>query len=269
MPTNDIKIKAVLFDLNETLLHQVRTEQSHIAYTYAALTAHYWHITYEAFEAAWKAVHSRQSQKFKEGYRLLLADVNNPAAHEKLHEPWYRENIAAMLHELNCPVNSRLVEKLTWAFQDSWIGGLSLREVDGAGTKITLNALNNLRQKGYKLGIVTNFQQPDLIPEILDIFELSSFFDAVTISATTGRRKPHPDIFAAALKELPGDFQPAETAYIGDSPDDDMAGARFARMHPVLFDANRQHSDYPETRIESLSELPVALERLAAGAKTQ
>lgn len=80
-------IKAVLFDLNETLIYQIRTERSHIASTYAALAKHYWDVSFESFESAWMKVHSEYAEKIREGRQLVRVD-DFAAAREKLHEPW-------------------------------------------------------------------------------------------------------------------------------------------------------------------------------------
>src|SRR5512146_2361167 len=111
-------IRAVLFDLNETLIHQIRTERSHIASTYAPLAQADWSITFESFEAAWMSVHQKATARYLEGITLLRAgEVER--ARELLAEPWYRENIAAILAHLNVPPTTRMVARLTWAFQDS------------------------------------------------------------------------------------------------------------------------------------------------------
>jgi putative hydrolase of the HAD superfamily len=68
--------------------------------------------------------------------------------------------------------------------------------------------------------------------------------------------KPSPLIFRAAL-ELVG-CEPRAALMVGDSPRDDVAGARAVGMHALLLDRAGLHPDALE-RIEALSEL---LERL-------
>jgi FMN phosphatase YigB (HAD superfamily) len=68
--------------------------------------------------------------------------------------------------------------------------------------------------------------------------------------------KPSPLIFRAAL-ELVG--CEAECAVmVGDSPADDVAGARAVGMRALLLDRAGRFPDAAD-RIESLTELPVAL----------
>jgi FMN phosphatase YigB (HAD superfamily) len=173
-------------------------------------------------------------------------------AKEKLREPWYRENISAILAELNFPASNRLIEKITWAFQDSWVGGLRIPPENRA-------ALERLAHS-YHLGIVTNFQQPNIIPDILTQFRIQEFFDPVVISAAIGCRKPHPAIFETALVELKRKKK-AEKAecvvYVGDNPEEDVDGASLVGLRPVLMDTRNQHTGLanPVPRIRCLAEL--------------
>ena len=80
--------------------------------------------------------------------------------------------------------------------------------------------------------------------------------DGWIASGSYGKVKPSPLIFQAAL-ELVG--CEAECAVmVGDSPDDDIAGARAVGMRAVLLDRAARFPAAPD-RIESLAELPAAL----------
>lgn len=246
-------IKAILFDLNETLIHQIRTERSHIASTYAAVTKHYWDITYESFEAAWTRVHSLYAQQVHEGRQLVQAG-NYKDAKDKLREPWYRENIAGIFEVLNIPLSNQLVEKITWAFQDSWVGGLRMPEANKS-------VLDNLAKDDYQLGIVTNFQQPNIVSDILRNFGIDAYFRTIVISATLGYRKPHPDIFKSALTELNMEFTPERVVYVGDNPEEDVEGAKRVGIKPILIDRENRFSDTAKyvASIKILTELPEAI----------
>jgi len=246
------QIKVILFDVNETIIHQGRTERSHIASTYAALAPFRWSITFEEFETAWNTVHGAFARQYHEGYELVLAGQLD-RAREKLREPWYRENIAAILKELEFPACNRLIEELTWAFQDSWVGGLTMPDEN----RHTLRQLASL----YRLGIVTNFQQPNIVSDILDQFGIGDLFDPIVISATEGIRKPHPDLFRVALDRLGMSSTPECVSYVGDSLGDDVDGALRVGLCPILIDTKDRHSSVvtPAIRIRRLAELPDAL----------
>ena len=75
-------------------------------------------------------------------------------------------------------------------------------------------------------------------------------------SRAHGRIKPDPSIFEAALTAL---GTAAEgTAMVGDSYEDDIAGARALGMRAILLDRDNRRPDEPD-RIDTLLALPAAL----------
>ena len=69
-------------------------------------------------------------------------------------------------------------------------------------------------------------------------------------------RSPHPTIFQAALDAL--GVQAAEAVMVGDSLEEDVAGARALGMRAILIDRENRHPDVPE-RLTDLYGLPAAL----------
>ena len=248
--------KVILFDLNGTLIYQCRTTRSHMASTYAMFAQHYWDITFEAFEDAWIKVHSAFDKTVREGYHLLRED-NLEGAREKLREPLYRENIANIAAELHIPISHQLIEKITRAFQDSWMGGLRMPEENRV-------VLEKLFQEGYQLGIVTNFQQPDIIEDILKNFKIFELFRPIVISAEVRVRKPHPELFIAALEALNILKTPEQVIYVGDNLEEDVEGAKLVGLHPILIDSENQYASLAgELRcIKSIIELPEILAKM-------
>ena len=112
--------------------------------------------------------------------------------------------------------------------------------------------LRTLRQNGLRLGLISNTSRD--LGAFVRHFELG--VDAWIASGSYGKVKPSPLIFRAAL-ELVG-CEPRAALMVGDSPRDDVAGARAVGMHALLLDRAGLHPDALE-RIEALSEL---LERL-------
>src|SRR5919106_3758012 len=81
-------------------------------------------------------------------------------------------------------------------------------------------ALDELRNHGLAIGLVTNGQRD--LGEFVAHHGLE--VDVAIGSKAHGRTKPHPSIFVAALTAL--DVAPADAAMVGDSYEDDIAGAR-------------------------------------------
>ena len=115
-----------------------------------------------------------------------------------------------------------------------------------------LPALDELRRHGLKIGLVTNGQRD--LEEFVAHHALE--VDAMVGSRSHGRTKPHPSIFAAALRML--GVRPEESAMVGDSYEDDIEGARALGMQAILLDRDGRRLDEAE-RIDTLLALPAAL----------
>jgi HAD superfamily hydrolase (TIGR01549 family) len=109
-----------------------------------------------------------------------------------------------------------------------------------------------LRQHGLKLGLVSNTARD--LPAFVVHHRLD--VDVAIDSREHGKTKPDPSIFAAALAAL--GVEPERAAMVGDSPEDDIAGARALGLRAYLLDRNGDHPDSPE-RLNGLGELPGAL----------
>jgi putative hydrolase of the HAD superfamily len=113
-------------------------------------------------------------------------------------------------------------------------------------------ALRTLRRHGLRIGLVSNTSRD--LGTFVRHFALD--VDGWIASGSHGKVKPSPLIFQAAL-ELVGCV--ADSAVmVGDSPDDDVAGARAVGMQAVLLDRAGRFPTAAD-RIESLAELPTVL----------
>jgi HAD superfamily hydrolase (TIGR01549 family) len=113
--------------------------------------------------------------------------------------------------------------------------------------------LEELRAQGLKLGLVSNTGRN------LEAFVAHHRLpvDAALGSGAFGRTKPHPTIFRAVLERLGVD--PAAAAMVGDSPEDDVDGARAAGIgHAFLLDRDGRYPELPD-RLPDLFALPAAL----------
>jgi putative hydrolase of the HAD superfamily len=123
----------------------------------------------------------------------------------------------------------------------------------------TVATLNHLRDEGYRLGIISNWEA--WLPTLLTITGIAPFFDHIVISGVCGLEKPDPRIFMLALDE--GGYRPDEVVYIGDRPAHDVEPAVKAGIRPILLDRGNCHPLLGlHQRIGSLGELPAALKAL-------
>jgi HAD superfamily hydrolase (TIGR01549 family) len=94
------------------------------------------------------------------------------------------------------------------------------------------STVEELRRRGYILGIIANAISQTEIPDWLEADGLAPYFQAVILSSKFGRRKPHPSIYQEAAR-LTG-VDPANCAYVGDNPNRDINGAREAGFGMVV-----------------------------------
>jgi HAD superfamily hydrolase (TIGR01662 family) len=111
--------------------------------------------------------------------------------------------------------------------------------------------LAELRRHGLRIGLVSNTAR-DLTAFVahhaLDV-------DAAISSGSHGRVKPHRSIFEAVLARL--EVEPEAAAMVGDSPADDIDGARALGMRAFLVDREGRFRD--GDAIPDLLALPAAL----------
>lgn len=123
------------------------------------------------------------------------------------------------------------------------------------------DVLRQLRAKGLTLGIVTNGYTTIQHGKIAHN-KLAGLVDFVVASEEVRSHKPHGAIFEHAIERAAA--PPEAIVFVGDTPKNDIAGARAANMHSVLFDpggrweenaraAGKWHE--PHHTIETLPEL--------------
>jgi putative hydrolase of the HAD superfamily len=112
-------------------------------------------------------------------------------------------------------------------------------------------ALEELRAAGTRLVIASNWDCS--LPDWLEPLGLLELVDAVVTSADVGAAKPDPALFLRALEQA--GVPAAEAVHVGDSLDNDVAGARAAGIRPLLL---VRHGEPPPgvEALRSLAELP-------------
>jgi putative hydrolase of the HAD superfamily len=115
-----------------------------------------------------------------------------------------------------------------------------------------LPTLDDLRRRGLRIGLVSNTARD--LDEFVRHHSLD--VDAALSARAHGRVKPHESIFRAVLELL--DVPPGQAAMVGDTPEDDVEGARALGMRAFLLDRDGRFPDERD-RLTDLRELPAAL----------
>jgi putative hydrolase of the HAD superfamily len=109
-------------------------------------------------------------------------------------------------------------------------------------------ALRSARERGQRLVVVSNWDVSLL--SVLRGLELEPLLDGIVTSAGAGARKPSPAIFEQALGLA--DVRAADAIHVGDTLDEDVAGAQAAGIEPVLI---RRADGPPVPGVRTISSL--------------
>lgn len=114
-----------------------------------------------------------------------------------------------------------------------------------------LPTLERLRCEGYVLGLISNWEAWGL--ELIDYHGIGQYFPTQVLSGCAGVEKPDTAIYTLALAEA--GIAPAQTLFVGDSPQFDVAPSLAVGMEAVLIDRHIERHCSTAQRIRSLREL--------------
>lgn len=121
-----------------------------------------------------------------------------------------------------------------------------------------ISMLDELKKKGYRLGLVTNgygvFQY-----DTIQALKIKDYFDTILISEMEGLRKPDPLVFERAAERL--NVKTEECMFVGDHPKNDVEAAKNAGMVAVWKTSSHwKEAEAADYTIRDLSELKLILE---------
>jgi putative hydrolase of the HAD superfamily len=204
-------IKAVIFDFIGTLanVRNYKLEDSKKELCKAIAKAGF-NVGDECFLEAYDQAHEK--------YRIIryqeLIEVTNAV--------WIAEALNALGFK-TCPEDECVKTAVNIFFED-YLNSLELRPC-------VKKLLGRLSAK-QRLGLVSNFTYAPVIYAGLRKLGVNQFFNAVLVSDEVGWRKPHVEIFEEALRRLK--IQAEEAVYVGDSPLEDIKGAKSSGMKTVF-----------------------------------
>lgn len=170
------------------------------------------------------------------------------------HDDWFQSNLSRFLELSGVPIKDRVgVAQLLLSNQAAF----RVRAVSGASRLVSL-----VKQSGKKVGLCSNWETP--IEPYLAQARLPQF-DAISISAAVGVRKPHALIFQDILNKL--GVASSDAVFVGDNWHSDVVGALRTGCFPVWI--TRGHNDQQLSnvllQIETLKQLHNLLLSMAEG----
>lgn len=180
-------MKAVLFDLDETILNR---DASLLAFL---------DDQYERYFNVWG--HIEKDRVIK---RIVELDARGYVWKDKVY--------ALLIEEYQLEVSAEeLLNDYTDRFHHFVIGFPKYKEV-----------LGELKRQGYLLGLITNGEIGIQRANIQSL-GIADMMDVIVVSEEVGMKKPNKDIFEYALTKL--QVSPNEAVFIGDNPINDVEAA--------------------------------------------
>jgi HAD superfamily hydrolase (TIGR01509 family) len=240
-------IRLVLFDLGSTLMYEQRSWDSLFARADVAL----WQVLRK------HGVKLQPSDIYGDSQTLLeVYNKAHRAEQNSLSEP----TTIAVLDEL---LRSKGFALSKEQLQEALRAMYSITQTNWLPEEDALPALNELKRRGYRIGLISNAADDENTQTLIDKGNLRPYLEYIISSAKFGRRKPDRSIFEAALSYF---GIPAEQAVmVGDSFAADIVGAHRAGMQGIwITRRTRETADRAERPAEAvvkaLAEVPGVLE---------
>ena len=228
------------------------------------MTKVYKHLFFDLDHTLWDYDKNVQESLFElfEHYNLMQLGITSFEAFFKAFEQvnyglWDSYNVGGITKEELRQVRFRRIFETVAANPDLVPEPMEAHFMTNTSSKPhvvadTFEILDYLRHS-YGLHIITNgFNESQA--QKMDAAGLTSYFDLIVTSETTGHRKPDRRIFEYALEQLGA--RPEQCVMIGDNPLSDIGGAQNAGIDQVFFNPKNIASTVtPSYTIQSLLEL--------------
>lgn len=150
----------------------------------------------------------------EERYKVLRKRAKDQLIEASEKEMWTRWMLPDFPPEKIGPLSGKLTR--LWRDCDG-------RRVPRQGVPETIKELS---RRGYKLGIIANTITETEIPDWLEADGLTDYIKPVILSSKLGIRKPNPEIYWEAARQI--GVEPACCVYVGDNPTRDVEGTQAA-----------------------------------------
>lgn len=213
-------IKAVLFDLDGTLLNRDESVKKFIDDQYDRLNKWVGHIPKDEYMTRFIELDQRGYVWKDKVYQQLIKEFNIPQISWRELLQDYVSNF-----KFHCVPFDNLIPML-----------------------------EDLKKENFKLGMITNgygqFQMDNI-----KALGIENYFDVILVSEWEGIKKPDPQIFKKALEQL--DVLPNESIFVGDHPENDVGAAQKNGMKAIWKRDIQWDTVNAEFIIDDLKELPL------------
>jgi putative hydrolase of the HAD superfamily len=250
------KLKAITFDLWDTIVHDDSDEAKRKAQGLRSKKAERRHLLWEALNR----------QQPIEPERVTLAyDVGDAAFNRVWHDQHVTWTIGERLQVILKGLGRTLPEaEFARVVREHEEMEVKIRPDLIPGIAEALEALHGR----YKTCIVSDaiVSPGRCLKQLLESYDLARHFDGFVFSDIVGHSKPHRAMFEDAARQM--DVTLPEIVHIGDRDHNDVRGPQKLGMRAILFTATRP-ADRDHTSADAICDrhvdLPAIVDRLAAG----
>ncbi|WP_397538521.1 HAD family hydrolase [Rummeliibacillus pycnus] len=212
-------IKAVIFDLDGTLLNRKASVASFIENQYERLLVYLSHIQKDSYVK-----------------RFIELDNDGNVWKDKVYSQLINE------YKISGMTTEDLLEDYLTEFKHHCKAFENLKEV-----------LSQLKKQGLSIGMITNgFGQFQL--DNIRALNIEEYFDVISISEWEGLKKPNPQIFERTLKKL--GVKATESVFIGDHPKHDIEAAKSIGMIAIWKSELTYETVQADYIVNNLIEIP-------------
>ncbi|RFU60142.1 HAD family hydrolase [Bacillus sp. V59.32b] len=218
-------IKAVLFDLDGTLLNRDASVKKFIDNQYDRLNKWVAHLKKDEYSS-----------------RFIELDCRGYVWKDKVYREMVREyDIQGLTWEM-------LLQDYLNHFKSSCIGFPNLIEM-----------LNELKSNSLLLGMITNGKGQFQMDNI-QALEIKDYFDSILISEWEGIKKPDAEIFERAMRKL--NVSAEECLFVGDHPENDVKAAQNAGINAIWKEDKQWTNVQADYIINDLMEVPFIIKNV-------
>ena len=218
-------IKAILFDLDGTLLNRDESVKFFISNQFERLYNHLKQLSKESYTT-----------------RFIELDARGYVWKDKVYQ-----QIVAEFPTIDISWKTLLQDYMEH-FSKQCVPFLNIHHM-----------LTTLKNSKYKLGIISNGYTSFQMNNIRAL-EIETYFDVISISEMEGIKKPNPEIFIRMLNKL--SVEAHEAIYIRDHPQNDIVAAQNVGMK-TIWKKDFQYPDFKtDNSIDDLSEIPALINQM-------
>ncbi|WP_337019290.1 HAD-IA family hydrolase [Oceanobacillus massiliensis] len=218
-------IRAVIFDLDGTLLNRDASVHKFIENQYERLIEWLGHIPKENYISRFLELDCRGYVWKDKVYQQLIDEFNI----NRVSWKWLLQDYITEFHQHCIPFPN------------------------------LIGTLEGLRNSSIRLGMITNGKGQFQMDNIRAL-GIENYFDTILISEWEGMKKPNPEIFKKALSQM--NVSRNESMYVGDHPENDVDAARNIGMCGVWKRDKQWDDAEADFIIDDLTELRLIIREI-------